>query len=234
MFASPRLALLRSALRQPATMRRAAAAALVVAPSSLMYAAHCEASSASKGHTSLSLWQQAANLIYQSPFKAIVGIIVPAYALVFAMENSNPRTAGMLLSQKLIHTRVYGQAIAVATTVGVMSFVSMMDKEGVYRIQNGEVVRGKEQSRVRHWYSKTAEDQKADEQKLSDRYEQQYGTKIDVLLPLIYAPLLPLVWIGLRNRIPAHQLTKIIMGITGVAFVHGVYIMVSDSSMVMG
>ena len=48
------------------------------------------------------------------------------YAGIFYKESTDPRTASMLLSQRLIHTRVYGQAIAIFTTVAVMGWAETM------------------------------------------------------------------------------------------------------------
>lgn len=58
-----------------------------------------------------------ANFVFESPFKTILGIALPLYGSIFYRESVTPQTASMLLSQRLIHTRVYGQAVAVLTTV---------------------------------------------------------------------------------------------------------------------
>lgn len=231
------LALLRRAmLRRHAIPWAAVPATLLGGAAGCLGVTHCASDAASAPREqSLALWQRACNFVYFSPFKSIIGFLTPAYAAVFAYESSNPKTANMLLSQRLIHTRVYGQAIAVITTVSVMSFVSMMDKQGgAYRVDGAEVVRGDAPAKLRHWYSGSEAEQLAREKEIAEKYARNHGPSADLLLPLVYAPLLPLVWLGLRHRMPAHQLTKIIMGITGVAFVHGVYVMVGDSSMTMG
>ena len=49
--------------------------------------------------------------------KMICGIALPSYAALFYKESTNPATRDMLLSQRLIHTRVYGQMIAVLSAV---------------------------------------------------------------------------------------------------------------------
>ena len=59
--------------------------------------------------SSLPLWCRAANMVYINPFKTILGICAPAYGALFYRESTHPATANMLLSQRLIHTRVYGQ-----------------------------------------------------------------------------------------------------------------------------
>lgn len=180
--------------------------------------------------------QQLANVVYMHPIKTTIGIVAPCYAATFAYESFNPATANMMLSHRLIHTRVYGQMIAIATTVGVMTFVQSMDKGGgIYRLQHGVVKRGENAEGLRHWYSRSASDLENEEKCIAEEYEA-HGHRVgdaDLLLPLVYAPLLPLLWIGLRSRMPTHRLTQLMMGITGVAFAHGVYIMVGDSSMRM-
>ena len=59
--------------------------------------------------SSLPLWCRASNMVYINPFKTILGICLPAYGALFYRESTHPATANMLLSQRLIHTRVYGQ-----------------------------------------------------------------------------------------------------------------------------
>ena len=67
--------------------------------------------------SSLPLWCRAANMVYINPFKTILGICAPAYGALFYRESTHPATANMLLSQRLIHTRVYGQALALTLTL---------------------------------------------------------------------------------------------------------------------
>ena len=104
----------------------------------------------------LSIFHSTANTVYTHPFKTIMGIAGPIYGGIFYMESVNPATAMMPLSQRLIHTRVYGQMVAVLSTVSVMGFTEQMKTAGgLYRIQGGRLVRG-ERARpdgLRHWYS---------------------------------------------------------------------------------
>ncbi|KAL1521970.1 hypothetical protein AB1Y20_021616 [Prymnesium parvum] len=58
----------------------------------------------------LAPWQAAANIVYEHPFKTIFGVAGPLYGAIFFKESTHPSTANMILSQRLIHTRVYGQA----------------------------------------------------------------------------------------------------------------------------
>ena len=54
----------------------------------------------------LSTWQSACNMVYFHPFKVIGAIALPSYIAAFYRESTHPSTAGMLLSQRIIHTRV--------------------------------------------------------------------------------------------------------------------------------
>ena len=51
-----------------------------------------------------------------------------------------------------------------------------------------------------------------------------------IYAPLLYAPLLPMIRIGLRNRLPKHQVDRVFMSSVFVALGHAGYIMFSDSS----
>ena len=108
----------------------------------------------SVAQTQLGTFQSAANAVYNHPFKTILGIAAPIYAGIFYRESTSAATALMPLSQRLIHTRVYGQMVAVLSTVSIMAFTEGMKNEGgIYRIENGMLVRG-EASALRQWYSK--------------------------------------------------------------------------------
>lgn len=48
------------------------------------------------------------------------------------------------------------------------------------------------------------------------------------LLPIVYAPMLPLIRIGLRGRIPQHQIDRIFGGAVLVALSHAGYIMMNS------
>ena len=61
----------------------------------------------------------------------------------------------MPLSQRLIHTRVYGQMIAVLSTVSVMAFVKEWKRTAALQIVDGQLVRGEQGRRPRNWYSST-------------------------------------------------------------------------------
>jgi len=190
--------------------------------------------------TSLPLWCRAANQVYESPFKTIIAICAPAYGALFYHESTHPATAHMLLSQRLIHTRVYGQAIAVGTAVAVFAFSKTMDGEGAYRVVEGKVgrqadlVRGQ---KMRHWYSDLGKDKvhadgSAD---MSPAIEPAPDKELNanLLMPLIYVPLIPLVVIGLRGRVAPVTLQRISMGMIGSGLFHAGTIMFTDSSITM-
>lgn len=48
--------------------------------------------------------------------------------------------------------------------------------------------------------------------------------------PLVYAPILPMIRIGLRGRLPQHRIDQIFLTAVGTALAHAGYIMFGDSS----
>ena len=46
----------------------------------------------------------------------------------------------------------------------------------------------------------------------------------------LYAPMIPMIRIGLRGRLPQRQIDQVFMGAVGMALAHAGYIMFSDSS----
>jgi len=197
----------------------------------------------------LTTWQKAANMVYYHPFKVIGSIAAPLYGLIFYIESTNPSTASMPLSQRIIHTRVYGQAIAVLTACSVMGFVKSMEDNGEYRIEDGRVVRGLvANAHLRQYYEavslpppgerspQSAEaarrQQQAAEQLAAEQQaaEQQQGFGWELIVPLLYAPVVPLMRVGLRNRVPPERLTQMTLGVIAVGLAHAGSIMFSDSS----
>jgi len=201
----------------------------------------------------LALWQSAANTIYTHPFKTIFSIFMPAYGFIFYKESTAETTKNLLLSQRLIHTRVYGQMVAVLSTVTVMGFVKTMDDGGAYRVVDGRVVRGNQSVNMyRQMYEApkitglagvggaagkdaAAREQRrlAEEAQIQADFESNQMSGLNMLVPLLYAPLLPLLRLGLRNRVPPERLTQITLGVVGVALVHAGTIMFGDSSVAM-
>ncbi|CAN0414045.1 unnamed protein product [Pylaiella littoralis] len=75
----------------------------------------------------LSVAQKAANFCYANPFKMVVGMGLPAVGgILYSMRNEGH----LKLSQKLIHTRVYGQFTVVSIVVATMGFQEMMKRNG--------------------------------------------------------------------------------------------------------
>ena len=169
-------------------------------------------------------WQKVANYVFNNPFKSIVGTVLPLYGAIFYRESTHPSTKDMLLSQRLIHTRVYGQMIAVCTVGVVMTVTEAMKADGAYVVEGDRVLRASQATpaKIRHWYSK--------ENPPESRTAEESGPPLDLLVPLLYAPLLPLMRIGLRGRLPQPQIERLMMGTAGLALAHAGYIMFSDST----
>jgi len=167
-----------------------------------------------------------------------MAICAPAYGALFYHESTHPSTANMLLSQRLIHTRVYGQAIVVCTTAAVFMFSKSMEAEGAYRLQGGQVVRQAQltkNQKLRHWYSDVGKD-KVHADGSADLGVEPVPVKelnADLFMPLIYVPLIPLVVVGLRGRVAPVTLQRISMGLIGSGLFHAGTIMFTDSSITM-
>ena len=227
------------------------------------------AAAAPRAQHQLALWQSASNFVYENPFKVIFSIALPIYGLLFYKESTNPATASMPLSQRLIHTRVYGQMVAVLSTVGVMAFVKTMDTEGPYRIENGRVTRGSSmRNQASQYYTQVdhmppkpktkaragaqaadgppepptgaaaaearaaaAESQRlAAERQAAEEEARRGGDGYGLLVPLLYAPVVPLMRVGLRGRVSPERLTQLTLGVIGVALAHAGSYMFTDST----
>jgi len=209
-----------------------------VAPTVAAAAANAPANAPSQ--SALAPWQSAANSVYTHPFKTIMGIAGPIYGGLFYHESTAAATAILPLSQRLIHTRVYGQMVAVLSTVGVMAFAKTMEGSGgIYRIEGGKLVRGEAPVR-RRWYEQdghSAQEREAarlqEEQQLAVELQASRKDGTDLLVPLLYAPLLPLMRIAGRGRIPPERLNMMMLGTIGLALSHAGYIMFSDSTVIV-
>lgn len=187
--------------------------------------------------THLAGWQRASNFTYENPMKTIIGIVTPLYGLIFYRESTHPSTRHMLLSQRLIHTRVYGQAIAISAVVAVMGFNETMKDQGPYRVDPPAVAA--RQAAVGGAAAAAAEGltvaQMVAGQTAAERYarveapEEKTLSK-DLLVPMLYFPFLFLSIYGLRNRVQKETLHKFVLGTVGVGLSHAGYIMFSDSS----
>lgn len=79
---------------------------------------------------SLPLWQQALNFVYDNPVQTWGLLVVPAYGAIFLNESRNPLTASMPLSQRILHTRVFGQFTALSTLVAIGLTQDTMRRSG--------------------------------------------------------------------------------------------------------
>lgn len=120
----------------------------------------------------------------------------PAYGALFHHESRNPATAKMPLSQRLIHTRVYGQAMVIGITVAIVSFgKSMEELGGRYLVHEGRVVREAEVSgRQRQWYE-------TDEltSKLGARIARVCSVKADSVANRLWRPSPAILIAGLKK-----------------------------------
>lgn len=91
----------------------------------------------------LSVTKKAANWCYQNPFKMMVGMAAPAVGgILYSMRNET----NLKLSQKLMHTRVYGQMTVVSMMVGMMTFQEIMRRNGgLFVIAEPEAEEGEEE-----------------------------------------------------------------------------------------
>jgi len=188
----------------------------------------------------LAPWHTAANIVYDHPCKTIAGVAGPLYAAIFYKESTDPRTAKMLLSQRLIHTRVFGQAVAIGATICVMLFGESMKSDGGRFMVDAEGRLTREQfikeARRRDWYAKPPEERFVGPTMVhreGDGSAVPAGPNYDLLVPLLYAPLLPLMIIGLRGRVHKDTLTRLVGGTIAVALAHAGTIMFTDKTITM-
>lgn len=169
------------------------------------------------GPRPLALWQRALNYVYENPVSTWATLVVPAYAGIFAFESYSPATAHMVLSQRVIHTRVYGQFVAISTLLVIGLTTDTMRKAG-----GPFVVHDDEADSEGGGDAPTASQRAA--------AQPTGGVKWSLLVPLLYAPLLPLLRIGLRNRVTKRQLDLVTGGAIALALTHAGVIMFSDST----
>ncbi|KDO31068.1 hypothetical protein SPRG_19594 [Saprolegnia parasitica CBS 223.65] len=73
----------------------------------------------------LPLLQRTANFVYDYPFRTLVGATVPLIGCIFLDQNRN---ANIQFSQKIMHTRIYGQGASVVLLLSTMAFHDYMAK----------------------------------------------------------------------------------------------------------
>ncbi|KAF0699616.1 Aste57867_9832 [Aphanomyces stellatus] len=77
----------------------------------------------------LPLWQQAANYVHDYPFRTIACTAVPLVGLIFLEQNRNPN---IQFSQKIMHTRIYGQGTSVVLLLSTMALYDYMSRRGPF------------------------------------------------------------------------------------------------------
>ncbi|EQC39612.1 hypothetical protein SDRG_03045 [Saprolegnia diclina VS20] len=82
---------------------------------------------AAKPDHHLPLHQRAANYVYDYPFRTLVCSATPLVGLIFFDQSRN---ANIQFSQKIMHTRIYGQGSCVVLLLGTMAFHDWMSKRG--------------------------------------------------------------------------------------------------------
>jgi len=78
-------------------------------------------------HSSLLLHHKVANYAYEHPFQLVLGLAIPSYGTLFYLTNKGEHLA---FSQKVMHTRVYGQGLVISILLGTMLFRDYMEKRG--------------------------------------------------------------------------------------------------------
>lgn len=193
------------------------------------------APSAAAPREHLSSLQRAANAVFEHPFKTILSTASVCYAAIFYRESTHPSTAKMLLSHRLIHTRVYGQFIAVGTTIAVMGFGRSMEANGgAYRVSSPvttAVTRGGDGGASTRGGGGGAS-AAAYTQPLSaaDAAAAGRGISLELLAPMVYVPLISGLGYGLRGRLRPETLTRLVLGVVGGGLAHAGYVLFGDST----
>ena len=123
-----------------------------------------------------------------------------------------------------------------------MGFAKSMEDGGPYRLENGQVVRARQNHNPYrslydeardHLPAASATDAKARALEEDAEFAENQMSGLNMLVPLLYAPLLPAMRLGLRNRVPPERLTQLTLGVVAVALAHAGSIMASDSSVAL-
>ncbi|OQS02127.1 hypothetical protein THRCLA_05480 [Thraustotheca clavata] len=81
----------------------------------------------SQQKSSLSLPKQVANYVYDNPFRTLAMTATPLVAAIYWDQSRN---AHIQVSQKIMHTRIYGQGACVVLLLSTMAFHDWMSKRG--------------------------------------------------------------------------------------------------------
>ena len=131
----------------------------------------------------------------------------------------------------------------------------------MYRIANGRLVRGNSSANsTSHYYAevgleppsrkkkKGGEDSAAEETARAERAEalrkqaereaaieeaNSFGMGYGLILPFFYAPIVPLMRVGLRGRVSPERLTQLTLGVIAIGLAHAGSYMFADSSVAM-
>jgi hypothetical protein len=80
----------------------------------------------------LQWYHHLANYTQQYPFRVLAAVAVPAVGYIFYGRTEQ---AHLPLSQKIMHTRVFGQFTTISLLLGVMGFKEFMDRNGKFICQ---------------------------------------------------------------------------------------------------
>ncbi|OQR88978.1 hypothetical protein THRCLA_22769 [Thraustotheca clavata] len=80
-----------------------------------------------KVHHHLSVPHRIANFVYDYPFRTIALSATPLVGLIYLEQSRN---ANIQFSQKIMHTRIYGQGACVVLLLSTMAFHDWMSKRG--------------------------------------------------------------------------------------------------------
>ncbi|KAG9400098.1 hypothetical protein AC1031_011009 [Aphanomyces cochlioides] len=78
-------------------------------------------------HGSLPLHQRAANFVLDHPFRTVAVTAAPIVGGIYLYQNQN---TNIQLSQKIMHTRIYGQGSCVVILLSTMAFYDYMSRRG--------------------------------------------------------------------------------------------------------
>eukprot|EP00300_Choanocystis_sp_HF-7_P022762 c22255_g1_i1.p1 GENE.c22255_g1_i1~~c22255_g1_i1.p1 ORF type:complete len:251 (+),score=38.19 c22255_g1_i1:75-827(+) len=156
-------------------------------------------------YENLPIHQWAMNWVAENPFKFIGTVGGAGVVAIFTAENI--LHAEQKLSSRVMHTRVYGQGFAVTLLCGTMIFQKYMRTHGKF------VPEGHDEPQAQLTPATT-----------------RRPTRWDLMLPLVYAPVLPLIRIGMRGRFPQRTIDRVFIGTLLLALTHAGYVMFKDSS----
>ncbi|ETV70114.1 hypothetical protein H257_14442, partial [Aphanomyces astaci] len=78
-------------------------------------------------HDKLPLHQQAANYVLDYPFRTLAVTATPLVGAIYLHQSHN---ANIQFSQKIMHTRIYGQGSCVVLLLSTMAFYDYMSRRG--------------------------------------------------------------------------------------------------------